>query len=393
MTAGTAKPMLLLDPELHATGDPHEVWAWMRAHAPVYRHPPTELPGFWSVTRYRDVRDVYRDPGTFSSTHGVLLRPQDLGEDPGGGMTLALTDPPRHKALRSLVAARFSERAARALGGFMERVFRRVIARAVEQGECDFAHDVAARSASYLISRLMGVDEDDYDDVFAWTGESFHAGRPLTAHQDFMRYYIDLMYRRMEEPAADVMSMFVDGSLDGELLSEKEILLNVEHLVGATENAGLSMATGMLAFLEHPEQWDRLRRDPSLMASALEEVLRWASSATHSMRTATRDAEICGQRIEPGDRVVVWIPSANRDDRVFADPFRFDIGRKPNRHLALGVGEHVCIGGSMARTQMRVLLTVLLDMGAHLELRGPVVPLRSLAVNGPEQMPVTITVA
>jgi cytochrome P450 len=391
VTTSITGPDRLVDPDFHATGDPHALWRWMRGNAPMHRHPPSRLPAFWSVTRYADVRAVYSDPATFSSAQGVLLRQVTYGEDPGGGLTLALTDPPRHKQLRSLMADRFNVRHARALEEAMRTDIRQLLRRAVDEGRCDFAHDVGARLSIYLVCRLLGIPREDFEKLFQWTHEAFEAGKPLTGHQMIMRYFIDLMYDRMEHPAGDVASMLADGVVDGQLLTETEILLNFENLVGATENAGLSMSAGMQAFLEHPEQWRRLRADPGLLATAVEEVLRWTSSAAHSMRTATRPCDLRGQAIAAGDLVVVWLPSANRDESVFAGPDRFDIARRPNRHLALGFGEHVCIGGVMARTQLRILLSELLDLAGTIEPAGPATPLRSIAVRGPAHLPARIT--
>jgi cytochrome P450 len=390
MTTPALSPGQLLDPALHANGTAHEVWRWMRTHAPVHRHEPTDLPAFWSVTRYADIRAVYSDPAVFSSRHGVLLRRSDRGEDPGGGLTLALTDPPRHRHLRSMLADRFSERCARAHGETIRAEVRSVIGKAIDRGECDFAHDVAARLSIYLISRLLGVPEHEYETTLGWTVEAFSRGVSLLSHHRAMRQLVELMRAREDEPADDALSRLLTRDVDGAPLTDTEVLLNCENLVGATENAGLSMAAGMLAFLEHPEQWRRLREAPESMPSAVEEVLRWTSSATHSMRTVLRPAAIGGARLEPHDRVVLWIPSGNRDESVFAEPDRFDITRYPNRHLALGFGEHVCIGGTMARHQMRTLFTELLDMAERVEQTGPVTPVTSFAVNGPAHLPVRI---
>jgi cytochrome P450 len=391
MATSITGPDQLLDPDFQATGDPYAVWRWMRGNAPVHRHPPSRLPAFWSITRYADVRAIYSDPATFSSARGVLLRPEDYGEDPGGGLTLALTDPPRHKQLRSLVAGRFNVRHARTLEEVMRADIRQLLRRAADEGHCDFAHDIGARLPIYLICRLLGIPEEDHDRLFQWTNEAFEAGKPLTAHMMIMQYFIDLMYERMEHPTGDVASLQANGTIAGRLLTETEILLNFENLVGATENAGLSMSAGMQAFLEHPEQWRRLREDRGLLATAVEEVLRWTSSAAHSMRTATRPYDLHGHPIAAGELVVVWLPSANRDESAFPDPDRFDIARRPNRHLALGFGEHVCIGGVMARTQLRILLSELLQLGHEFEPAGPPTPLRSLAVRGPAHLPVRIT--
>lgn len=381
----------LVDPRLHATGDPHEVWRWMRAHTPVVWQPPSHLPGFWSLTRYDDIRAVYRDPRTFSSAGGVLLRPLDQGDDPGGGLALALTDPPRHKQIRALMADFFSTRSVRAMEAPLRSAARRVLDRAAEAGECDFAVDIAARFSHHVICGIIGVPEDDQDQLFDWTNEAFHAAESLAAHRQLLEYFVELMYRRMTEPADDLMSAVVNGTVDDELLTEEEIVVNFENLLGATENGRLAMIGGMLTFLRHPDQWERLRGDRSLLPTAVEEVLRWTSSATHSMRTVTEPVIVRGERLDAGDKVVLWVPSANRDENVFADPYTFDITRTPNRHLALGTGEHFCIGSTLARAELRVLFTTLLDTVGDLELAGEVVPAHSIAVSGPEHLPVRVT--
>ncbi|MFI2710817.1 cytochrome P450 [Micromonospora sp. NPDC018662] len=391
MTPPAPIPERLLDPDAHAGDEPYRIWRWMRRSDPVHWHEPGDLPGFWSLTRYRDIRDVYLDPERFSSAHGVLLRPTRRGDDAGAGLTLALTDPPRHRHLRAMVADRFSERCARGLAQPLRAQIRAVLADAVERGECDFAHDVGARLAISLICRLLGVPEEDHELLLAWTTEAFEAGTSLVADGRIVRYLVELMGARRAEPDDDAMSLLVTGTADGDPLTEMEVLLNCENLVGATENAGLAMTAGLLAFLQHPQQWRLVRDDRDRIPTAVEEVLRWTSSATHSMRTATRDVEIGGRRIAAGDRVVLWIPSANRDESVFAEPDRFDVTRAPNRHLALGAGPHVCVGGTMARHQMRILCAELLDMVERVEPAGPVVPLRSIAVSGQAHLPVRLT--
>ncbi|OIJ95207.1 cytochrome P450 [Streptomyces colonosanans] len=385
MTVSACTPADLDDPERHASGEVHQLWRWMRQHAPVHWHEPGDLPGFWSLTRYDDIRHAYQNPAVFSSGQGVLLRPTALGEDPGSGLTMALTDAPRHRALRGQVADRFSERCARSLAAEMRAEIRSVVTRAVEKGTCDVVHDIGARLSSHNIARLLGVEPDDREQLLRWSTEAFESGKPLTSHVPLMRYFIDMMYARMEIPADDAMGMFVNNEVQGDLLTETEILLGVENLVGASENAGLSIAAGVLALGSHPQQWQRLvrERDGGLVRTAVEEVLRWTSSATHSMRTATVDTVVQGRRIAAGDRVVLWIPSANRDESVFTEPDRFDLGRQPNRHLALGTGEHVCIGSTMARHQMRMLLETLVDLVAVIEPAGDMEPLRSITVNGP----------
>lgn len=388
MTTTAVSPALLTDPGLHACGDPHAVWQWMRAHAPVHRHEAAELPAFWSLTRHEDIRSVYRDAAAFSSARGVLLR---SGDDPGGGMTLALTDAPRHKQLRGLMADWFNTRAVRGLEGYIRAATRSVLGRAVELGTCDFADDVAGRLSLSVICHILGIPERDHEDLYRWTNEAFEAHTSLVSHPMLVEYFMELLYQRMEEPTDDLVSALVNGTVDGELLTEEEAVFNCENLIGATENGRLALIGGMQAFLEHPDQWQRLAADRSLMPGAIEEILRWTSSATHSMRVATRSVEIRGTRIEAGDRVVLWLPSANRDEDVFTDPYLFDIARSPNRHIALAAGEHFCIGSTLARAEMRVLFTELLDTVGRIEQSGPVRRLRSIEVGGPESMPVRLT--
>jgi cytochrome P450 len=384
------RPELLLDLEVHANDDPHAVWRWMRRHRPVHRHDATDLPPFWSLTRYHDVRGVYRDPTTFSSAHGVLLRPTRLGPDPGAGRTLALSDPPRHGQLRTLMARWFTERGVRSLDGRIRDVTRRVLAGAVGRGEVDAVEDVAARLTLEVIGGIMGVPDGDLDDVFRWTNEAFAAGRSLATHHQLMQYFVALMDERLLRPADDLVSALVHGTVGPRPLTEEEVLLNCENMLGASENARLSMAVGIQALARCPDQWDLLRRDPGLVPTAVEEVLRYASSAVHSMRRATRDVVVRDQQLRAGDWVVLWLPSANRDEEVFEDGDRFDVARQPNRHLALGSGEHFCLGSVLGRAQLRALLTELIGTVRAVEEAGPAVPTRSLAVSGPEHLPVRL---
>ena len=392
-TAPTPTVSTLVDPALHAEGHPHELWRWMREFSPVHRHESGELPAFWSLTRYEDIRAVYRDPHTYSSARGVLLRPARLGDDPGGGRTLALSDPPRHKELRSLMAAWFSTRSVRALQESIRAATGRLLDRAVERGTCDFVQDIAGPLSLSVICDIIGVPRRDHEAVYQWCEEAFAAHTSLATHPELMAYFMELLYARMAEPTDDLLSSLVNGTVGGELLPERDILANCENLIGATENGRLALIGGMLAFLQHPDQWRRLSQDRGLLPRATEEILRWTSSATHSMRTATRSHTVHGRRIEAGDKVVLWLPSANRDEDHFEDPYGFDIARTPNRHIALASGEHFCIGSTLARAEMRILFSELLDSGLRIEQAGPVTLVHSIAVNGPATLPVRLWAA
>jgi len=384
----------LTDPDLYSSGDPYSVWKWLREHDPVHWHPPGLLPGFWVLTKYDDVRAVYRDPATFSSAGGILLRPEKYGDDPGGGRTMALTDPPRHRQLRALVDDWFAPRSVRLLEAEMRLVAHDIVMQALERETCDFVTEIAARVPLYVICKMMGVPREDWERIFALTSEAFGAGDATErrlAHFDILQYFERLVAVRRKTPADDLVSVLVTAEIDGQKLSLDELILNCDNLlVGGTENTRIAASGGMLAFLEFPDQWQALSAEPALLPTAVEEVLRWTSTATHIMRTTTRPVTLRGQRIEAGERVTLWNPSANRDESEFADPDRFMVHRKPNRHLALGGGEHVCLGGPLGRVELRLLYDELLRNTARIELDGTPVKLSSIVVNGLEHLPLRL---
>jgi cytochrome P450 len=384
----------LTDPKLYSDGDAHAVWRWLRLNDPVRWHPPADLPGFWILTRYDDVREVYRDPATFSSARGILLRPESHGADPGGGRTLALTDPPRHRRLRAVVDDWFVLRSVRTLEAEIADVARAVVMRAIDRERCDFVTEIAARIPLYVICKMMGVPRDDWEHLFTLTNQAFGAADAFerrVAHLDILRYFEELLTERAKCPADDLVSALVTAEVDDGKLASEDILLNCDNLlVGGTENTRIAAAGGMLAFLEHPAEWRAVSADSSLLSTAVEEVLRWTSTATHIMRTATRPVVIRDRQIEPGERVTLWNPSANRDENVFEHPDNFNVRRQPNRHLALGSGEHFCLGGTLARAELRLLYRELLRNTERIELDGTPVLLGSIVVNGLERLPVRL---
>lgn len=384
----------LVDPDLYARGDPFPVWRWLRNNDPVHRHGATHLPPFWAVTRYDDVKAVLRDPSTYSSAGGILLRPEAQGRDPGGGRTFALTDPPRHAVLRRVVEKWFAAPSVRALEQRMRETVRVVIRRAVERETCDFVAEVAARLPLYVICGMMGAPDEDHERLFTLTSRAFGdeaAASRSAAHTEILRYFVKLAAQRTRDPRDDLVSALVTATVDGGRLTTQEVLLNCDNfLVGGTENVRLSASGGMHAFLTRPAQWARLVADPGLAPIAVEEILRYTSPATHLMRTAVTPTRLRDQHIEAGDRVVVWIPSANRDERVFDDAETFDIGQGPQRHLALGSGEHFCIGSLLARSELTVLFEEL-ARAVRIEQAGPAQRLRSIVVNGLAELPVRLS--
>lgn len=385
----------LVDPGLYATGDPYAVFRWLRTHEPVYRHPATDIPAFWALTRYDDVRAAYRDHATFSSAEGIMLRPAGLGADPGGGRTLALTDPPRHRQLRGIVDEWFTLRSIRTIEAQVQQVVRDVVDQALEQERCDFVTEIAARVPLYVICTMMGVPDQDRSRLYAMTTKAFGADDPMVrrfGHLEIMQYFERLRTAKAADPGDDLVSVLATAVVDGQRLAVDDFLLQCDNLlVAGAETARITAAGGMLALIEHPDQWQRLQGDPGLLPTAVEEILRYTSTATHLMRTATRPVTLHGHRIEPGDRVTLWTPSANRDETVFTDPDTFAVDRQPNRHLALGFGEHFCLGGTLARVELRLLYHELLERSIRVELDGEPTMLASMVVNGPEHLPVRLS--
>jgi cytochrome P450 len=393
--------------ELFIRDEAHAVWRRLRAEAPVsWQEGRLWFPGFWSITKHADILAISRDPHTFISGKGIAMAtdPNQSTEEASAGTSMITTDPPRHVRLRRLVNKGFTPR----MVGLMEPGIRdmthRVIDNILPRGECDFVTDVAAQLPLAVICTMLGAPEEDWPLLFKLTNQVLGPDDPeyQTEGRDrretaqhgtrqMMEYYARTVADRRANPKEDLVTLLTQAEIDGEVLTEREILSFCQLLVLAgNETTRNAISGGLLAFLEHPDQWERLRADRSLIPKAVEEILRWSSPLAHMMRTATRDVEIRGVTIKAGDRVMLWYPSANRDEEVFADPYRFDIGRVPNEHLAFGFGEHFCLGAALARLEGRVLLEELLDRFATVEPAGPVSRLASGVVAGVVTAPLVL---
>ncbi|MEV0231423.1 cytochrome P450 [Nonomuraea sp. NPDC050786] len=380
----------LLDPRLHAAHDLTPVWRWLRANDPVRRHER-----FWSVTRHEDVLRVVRDPATFTSLQGNMLRTLLRGHDPGAGRMLVVTDGPAHTRLRRLLTPGFGPRTLGPVTRSITAATRELLGALVRRGGGDFVAEVAAQVPLRAICELLGVPEQDRQRVLELTNEAMlgegdgsGAGTAARiAQSEILLYYTRLAAERRAAPGDDVISLLVAGGL-----TEEEVLLNCYNLIiGGDETARLAMAGGVLALATYGGQWARLREDPELAGTAVEEILRWTTPAAHVGRVATRDAELAGRRIAAGDVVALWTASANRDEAVFDDADRFDVGRKPNRHLTFGYGPHFCLGAQLARAEIAALLAELRASVRAIEVTGPVTWLPSNFINGIATLPVALT--
>ena len=249
---------------------------------------------------------------------------------------------------------------------------------------------------------MMGVPRADHDMMFELGTMAIGANDPEyqidgdrqktgeAAQQGMFQYFVRLLEERKHNPGPDLISALAHGDIVGEKLTDLEVLFNAFLLIlGGQETTRNTLSGGMLALMENPDQWERIdRADNMLMRTTVEEFLRWTSPITHVMRTATRDTEIKGHKIKAGDKVVIWNASANRDEAVFPQPFKFDVGRWPNEHIAFGYGEHFCLGSHLARLELRVMIEEVTRRMRDMELAGPVQRLRSNSHAGIKHMPV-----
>lgn len=383
-------PNLLLEPSFHQKNDKYQLWQLMRDTCPMYAHHHPDFPICYSITRYEDVKKVYKDPTLFSSAQGVLLRTNKQGEDPGTNLTLALTDPPKHRKLRDVASQWFSASYIKMIESQVIQQVKKLVFVALNNGGCDITQDITSPLTLSITCSILGIPESQHKDVLRWCHDSFTNGTSLINNKDFMIFMSEFMQSKQLNPGNDLSSAIIAAFIDDKKLTEKEILLNFENLIGATENASLSLSSGILAMIQYKKNMILLKRDRTLMPLAIDEILRWASSASHSMRTVTKDTIFNDIKLIAGNKVILWLPSANRDPSIFDQPHLFDITRSPNPHVALGYGEHFCIGNLLGKMQARVLLSEIFDSNLAIELAAPPQFLSSIHVNGPEYLPVKV---
>ncbi len=402
----------LTDPQCFAKHDPHPIFKRMRAEDPIMWTTGARIQrGFWSITRYEDALTVYRDPITFSSQRysvGLPSNPEAEAmlspEMRGCGQMLIGTDPPRHNAMRKRFNAAFLPRAVARLESSSRQIVAEIVDAVAARGECDFVVDIAARLPMAIICEMMAIPRADWDSMFKWANMVIGGEDPeyqvggsamqtsMMGGMQLFTYCLDLAKKRRDNPGADLLSVIGSARIDGEPLNDMEIGHNaVMFVLGGLETTRNAISGGVLELMRNPDQWKRLAQNPALMPTAIEEILRWTSPITHIMRTATRDFQWRGRKIRDDDWIVIWNPSANRDEDVFPDPYRFDITRAPNYHLAFGQGEHFCIGSHLARLELRLMLEEVMRRMPDLRLTGEVERLTSIQVAGIKHMPVAFT--
>lgn len=391
----------LTDPDVYASGMPFDAFRALRRRAPVAWHPHQDGPGFLALTGYDEILAVSRDSATWSSqATGVFFeipRPEDAYQLE---LMMLTMDPPRHTKLRSLISKGFTPRQVARLNGRVAEMARQIVDAMAAQGECDFVDDVAGALPSYVIAELMGIPLGDGRRLYELTeimntGSVGQQETAVDAQMQMFAYGTELAARKRADPGDDIATSLLHAEVDGEHLTDLEFNMFFLLLINAGGDTTRNLvAAGILALLEHPAEQARLAADPSLLPTAVEEMLRFTSPVTVFVRTATRDTELRGIPVQAGDRAAMFYPSANRDETRFADPDRFDIGRTPNPHLAFGGGgTHYCLGANLARVEAAAIIPEVLSRMKGLELAGPVERVRSNLMNGIRSMPVRFSPA
>jgi cholest-4-en-3-one 26-monooxygenase len=393
----------LLDVKTFERGVPHHWFAYLREHAPVYLHPEPNGRGFWVITRLEDVEALGHNASTYSSAAergGIDALTDDAEPDPATGRMLPLMDAPEHTAYRRLIHDAFRPRVIRLSEDLIRARAARVINHAVHEGTCDFAAEVAGTLSGESIAELLGLPVEARRKINRWTttiSENEHPDpkvRLAQARDSFDEALSDsvlLAADRRARPRDDILTLLSLATVDGDLLSDLDLANFVVLLAVAGEQTlRHTLSHAMLAFAENPAELEVLREDPSAIATAVEEVLRWATPAMYFRRNVTRDTEVRGVPIPKGAKVSLWYISANRDEAAFADPLHFEVRRSPNEHLAFGHGPHFCLGVHLARLEIRIFLEELAAKVSRIELAAPPVRVRSNAFNGIKRLPLRL---
>jgi cytochrome P450 len=398
-----ADPMAYTDePKLHAA------LAHLRAHAPVSRVDVPNYRPFWAITKHVDVMDIERDNTLFTNWPRPVLTTAEGDEmqAAAGVRTLIHLDDPQHRVVRAIGADWFRPKAMRALKVRVDELAKIYVDKMMAAGpECDFVQEVAVNYPLYVIMSLLGIPESDFPRMLKLTQELFGSDDAefkrgttnedqLPALLDMFQYFNTVTASRREQPTEDLSSAIANARIDGEPLSDIDTVSY--YLIVATAGHDTTSATisgGLHALIENPDQRQRLRDDLSKMALATEEMIRWVTPVKEFMRTAVEDTTVRGVPIAAGESVLLSYVSANRDEDVFDEPFRFDVGRDPNKHLSFGYGVHFCLGAALARMEVNSFFTELLPRLKSIELTGDPQFTATTFVGGLKHLPVRYSFA
>jgi len=393
----------LTDPDIYANRVPSEEFAELRRSAPVWWNAqPTGAKGFgdggfWAVTRHADVMEVSKNDKLFSSWENTaLIRFEDNVDREAIDMQRVImlnTDPPHHTDLRRIVSRGFTPRAIGNLRDALHERARKIVQTALEEGTGDFVTDVACELPLQAIAELIGVPQEDRKKLFHWSNQMIGYDDPefaeagMMAAMELIGYSMNMAEDRKTCPRDDIITKLVNAQ-EGETLNSDEFGYFVVMLaVAGNETTRNAITHGMIAFMEHPDQWELFKANrPETMP---DEVIRWGTPVTVFQRTATADTSLGGAEIKKGQRVGLFYRSANFDEEVFDDPEKFDITRSPNPHLGLGgMGVHYCLGASLAKLEIELIFNAIADAMPDIHAAGPPERLRSGWINGIKRCPV-----
>jgi cytochrome P450 len=397
----------LTDLDVFTGGFPHQIFELLRREAPIWWHPPTahtpDREGFWVVSRHADVVRVFLDHETFSSETGGS-RPRGgtmIMDSPSSGVMLNMMDDPRHLRIRQLVNKGFTPRIIRQMEGDLRKRAHDIVDRLCDADHCEFVVDIARELPLQAICALLGVPQEDRLDLCDWvdTGLEYgdrqpgeHTPASRAASSNLTRYAADLIAEKRARPTDDVLSVVIHATIPDQTpsrLTDDEVLLFFLLLFAAgSETTRKTIAGSLLALIGEAEQMDLLRSAPEVSLTAVEEMVRFTTPSVYKRRTLTRDLEWGGERLRAGDKLTLWEMSANRDERVFEDPYRLDLTRDPNPHVGFGRGVHFCLGANLARLEIRFLFEELLPRFQEIELDGDPVWTRDNRLFGLKHLPI-----
>ncbi|MCP4907485.1 MAG: cytochrome P450 [bacterium] len=401
-----------------AQGVPHDQWRELRKLDRLHHCEPEGFDAFYPVVHHDQICEISKQPDLFLNRFGIVLesaRQREILEaNQGIGQMRAIIgmDPPEHRDYRKIAAPWFTPSAIERAAPIVEESARTLVDVLVErasggEGECDFANDIAAAHPLRVLSSILGVPRDQEPKLLKLTNELFASDDPDLQRKgedqskvvqelamEFFQLFNAIIEDRRANPTGDLASLLANGKLNGEHMGMMETLgyFLITFTAGhdTTKNA---LAGGIRALAEHPAEFEKLRRNPDLVPSAVEEIVRWTSPVNYMKRVVAEDLEFRGQKLRKGENLVLFYASANRDESVFEDPYSFRVDRDPNRHLGFGIGEHFCLGSHLARESQRAMLRELIGRIDSLELAGEPEQIQSSFVVGLKKLPLRYRVS
>jgi cytochrome P450 len=394
----------LANPEHLTERDPLPYYAYLRRYEPIKKILDSDGNPYWAVMKHEDVMTIYRDPRLYSSEcQPIITGNVQMGTE-GKRQQMIQTDPPLHLQMRALVKWEFTPRATAELEQDVRRTMKDLLAAAMRKRECDFVEEIAAILPMQIFCRMLGVPDSDWmrmkhlvemallasdPDFRAQNGKADTRQSHSSSDNQLVTYFVEMIERRRHQPTRDLTSLLACGKLDNEPLPMAMAVRNsIMLLMAGLETTRNGISGGLHLLMNQPAELQRLRENPNLMKTAIEEIIRYVSPVAHNLRLVTQDTELRGHPLKEGDLVANWLASCNRDEDVFPDPDRFDIARDPNPHIGFGYGEHFCLGANLARLEIRIALQELMDHIPAIELTGPIQKVRNCCLPGIKHMPI-----